>query len=67
MTQFRVTNTADRRIEDAVAICPVNAFKGEVGNRSIDDEACIRCGACTEIAPNAVVREARADISQSII
>ncbi|MBG92708.1 MAG: NADH-quinone oxidoreductase subunit F [Chloroflexi bacterium] len=67
MTQFRITNTADRRIEDAVTICPVNAFRGEVGNRSIDDEACIRCGACTEIAPNAIVRESRVDTAQSII
>ncbi len=67
MTQFRVTNTADRRVEDAVAICPVKAFRGEIGSRSIDDEACIRCGACIEVAPNAVVRESRADIPQSII
>lgn len=57
MTKFRVANPRDSKVEDAVAICPVNAFQGSAGARSINDDACIGCGACTEVAPGAIVRE----------
>ena len=60
MTSFRVANSRDPKVEDAVAICPVDAFRGTAGNRSIDDAACIRCGACTDLAPGAIVREPKA-------
>ena len=59
MSQYRVANSSDRKVEDAVAICPVNAFRGGPGARTIDDAACIRCDACTEVAPGAIVREAK--------
>jgi NADH:ubiquinone oxidoreductase subunit F (NADH-binding)/NAD-dependent dihydropyrimidine dehydrogenase PreA subunit len=59
MTSFRVANSRDPKVEEAVDICPVDAFRGATGNRTIDDEACIRCGACTDIAPAAIVREAK--------
>jgi len=58
MTTFRVANSSDPKVEDAVAICPTNAFRGTSGTRTIDDAACIRCGACTDVAPGAIVREA---------
>ncbi len=59
MTQYRVANSRDPRVEDAVAICPADAFRGNAGFRTIDDAACIRCAACLEVAPGAVVREAK--------
>ena len=59
MSTFRVANSSDPRIEDAVAICPTDAFRGSTGSRTIDDAACIRCSACTDVAPGAIVREAK--------
>ena len=59
MTTFRVANSRDPRVEDAVEICPTDAFRGSAGARTIDDDACIRCGACTDLAPGAIVREAK--------
>ncbi len=59
MASYRVANPLDRRVEDAVAICPVDAFRGVVGARTIDDERCIRCNACAEVAAGAIVREAK--------
>jgi NADH-quinone oxidoreductase subunit F len=56
MTVFRVANSRDPKVEEAVAICPADAFRGTPGNRTIDDEACVRCGACTDVAPGAIVR-----------
>jgi ferredoxin-like protein FixX len=59
MIQYRVVNSMDSKVEEAVAICPVNAFRGSAGSRTIDDAECIRCDACTELAPGAIVREAK--------
>ncbi len=59
MTTFRVANSRDPKVEEAVAICPVDAFRDDRGSRTIDDDACIRCGACTDLAPGAIVREAK--------
>ena len=59
MTQYRVANSSDRKVEDAVSICPVGAFRGSAGSRTIDDATCIRCDACIEVAPGAIVREAK--------
>ena len=33
---------------------PTEAIAGESGRYGIVDELCIRCGACAEVAPNAV-------------
>ena len=59
MTTFRVANSSDPKVEDAVEICPTGAFRGSAGSRTIDDAACIRCSACTDVAPGAIVREAK--------
>ena len=59
LSQYRVANSSDLKVEDAVAICPVDAFRGSAGSRTIDDAACIRCDACVEVAPGAIVREAK--------
>ncbi len=57
---YRVVGTSqyDPALAEAVAICPVGAFRGSAGNRSVDDAACIRCGACIDVAPKAVAKQA---------
>ena len=57
LIRFRITDQSDRALAEAQEICPVNAITGTPGARSLDDAACIRCGACTDVAPNAIVRE----------
>ena len=59
LIRFRITNQRDLQLAEAQAICPVAAIIGTPGDRSLDEAACIRCGACTDVAPNAIVREAR--------
>ncbi len=66
LVRFRVADQSDPRLADAAAICPTEAvlqdvpsegMDGAAGYR-IDDAACIRCGACAELAPRGIVREA---------
>ena len=59
LIRFRITNQHDPRLADAQEICPTAAITGTPGNRVLDDAACIRCGACTDLAPNAIAREAK--------
>ena len=59
LIRFRITNQHDPRLAEAQAICPVAAITGTPGRRALDDATCIRCGACTDLAPNAIVREAK--------
>ncbi|MBM3140988.1 MAG: NADH-quinone oxidoreductase subunit F [Chloroflexi bacterium] len=58
MTRFVIADQSDPALADAAAICPVEAIRGSAGARWIDDEACIRCGACEDLAPRGVAREA---------
>jgi NADH-quinone oxidoreductase subunit F len=58
LTRFVVVDATDPALEAAVAICPVDAFTGEPGARAIDEAACIRCGACTDLAPRGIARQA---------
>ena len=44
----------------AAAICPTAAIQGEAGRRRVVDEACIRCGACFEVAPDVMAKRAKA-------
>jgi NADH:ubiquinone oxidoreductase subunit F (NADH-binding) len=53
-----VADQADPRLNEAVAICPTGAITGEPGDRCVDDAACIRCGACVDVAPRGMRREA---------
>ncbi len=55
----QVVNQSAPNLAEAVAICPVNAFRGGPGNYSIDDDACIRCGACLDIEPEGIEKRAR--------
>ncbi|MEX2372973.1 MAG: NADH-ubiquinone oxidoreductase-F iron-sulfur binding region domain-containing protein, partial [Dehalococcoidia bacterium] len=50
LIQVVVANQRDPQLPDAVAICPTFAIQGEEGRRRVVDEACIRCGACLEVA-----------------
>ncbi len=57
LTRFVVIDTTDPALESAVAICPVEAFTGAPGARAIDEAVCIRCGACTDLAPRGIERQ----------
>ena len=59
LIRFRITSQSDPRLAEAQDICPVGAIAGTPGARTLDEAACIRCGACTDVAPNAIVREAK--------
>ncbi len=58
MTRLRVVDQSDPHLGEAQAICPTGAVKGEPGAYEIDDALCIRCGACTDVAPRGIAREA---------
>ena len=59
LIRFRIINQHDAQMAEAQAICPVGAITGTPGARNLDEATCIRCGACTDVAPNAIVREAK--------
>lgn len=58
LTRLRVVDQSDPHLPDAQAICPTGAIKGEPGAYEVDDSLCIRCGACTDVAPRGMRREA---------
>ncbi len=54
-----VKSQRDPQLPEAVAICPTGAIQGEEGRRKVVDPLCIRCGACLEVAPNAMAKQAK--------
>tara|TARA_Y100000590_G_C14989253_1_gene739446 strand:- start:235 stop:513 length:279 start_codon:yes stop_codon:yes gene_type:complete len=54
MITYEVTSGGDTSLAEAASICPTEAIAEEEGRFSIIDELCIRCGACAEVAPNAI-------------
>ena len=52
-----VLNQRDPQLPAAVDICPTAAIQGDEGRRKVVDELCIRCGACLEVAPNAMAKQ----------
>ena len=54
MITYEVTSAGDPTLAEAAAICPTEAIVEEGSRYTIVDELCIRCGACAEVAPNAV-------------
>jgi NADH:ubiquinone oxidoreductase subunit F (NADH-binding) len=54
LIEYRVRASGDPAMPEAAAICPTNAIYEEIGVYAIEDATCIRCGACKEIAPNAI-------------
>ncbi len=60
MTRVRVVDQSDPHLGEAQAICPTAAISGEPGAYEVDNRLCIRCGACTDVAPRGIAREAAA-------
>ena len=65
LIRYRVVDAADPRLEQAQAICPTGAIVrdaaeagGSDGAYRVDDAVCVRCGACTDVAPRGIAREA---------
>ena len=54
LIEYRVRSQSDAGLPGAREICPTAAFVEEVGQWRIDDALCVRCGACREVAPNAI-------------
>ncbi|MEO6044688.1 MAG: NADH-ubiquinone oxidoreductase-F iron-sulfur binding region domain-containing protein [Tepidiformaceae bacterium] len=54
LIEYNVRSQADPELPAAVAICPTNAIEQERGQFAVNDGLCIRCGACREVAPNAM-------------
>ncbi|MCK9485309.1 MAG: NADH-quinone oxidoreductase subunit F [Dehalococcoidia bacterium] len=52
-----VANQRDPQLPAAVDICPTGAIQGEEGRRKVLADLCIRCGACLEVAPNAMAKQ----------
>ena len=58
--RYRVVDQDDPRLEDARLICPVDAIRGSPrGGYTLDERACVRCGACHDLAPRGIAREDR--------
>ena len=60
MYELEIVDQADPLLDEAAAICPKDLFEGEAGDWSINMDGCIRCGACMDIAPNAIHKKALA-------
>ncbi len=54
LIEYRVRAQGDAALAEAKAICPTGAVAEEKGAYRIDDALCIRCGACKELAPDAI-------------
>jgi len=57
LTVYRVVDQSDPRLPEAAAICPTGAIQSDDGGYRVDDALCIRCGACTDVAPRGMGRE----------
>jgi NADH:ubiquinone oxidoreductase subunit F (NADH-binding) len=54
LVRYEVAGESDK-LPEAAAICPTEAIiRSETGGYRISQERCIKCGACREIAPDAV-------------
>ncbi len=52
--EYRVRSQSDDDLPRAVAICPTAAIYEDGGQFQVDDRLCVLCGACKEVAPNAI-------------
>ena len=55
LIEYRVEARGDAALPAAQEICPTGAITGDEDQYRIDDALCIRCGACRELAPRAIV------------
>lgn len=54
LVDYRVRSASDPSLQEAAELCPTGAIVSEGAGYTIDDAACIRCGACKEVAPTAI-------------
>ncbi len=54
LIQYRVRAPGDSALPEAAAICPTGAIVQQGSGYTIEDARCIACGACREVAPNAI-------------
>ena len=60
LTRFRVVDPTDPALAAALAICPTGAIERDeasaegAGGYRVVDARCVRCGACTELAPRGI-------------
>ncbi|HML98961.1 MAG TPA: NADH-ubiquinone oxidoreductase-F iron-sulfur binding region domain-containing protein [Tepidiformaceae bacterium] len=54
LVDYRVRSASDPSLHEAAELCPTGAIVSEGAGYAIDDAACIRCGACKEVAPTAI-------------
>jgi NADH:ubiquinone oxidoreductase subunit F (NADH-binding) len=53
--EYRVRSQTDPALPEAAAICPTNAIVRDGHDQwMVDDRLCILCGACKEVAPDAI-------------
>ncbi|MFQ5380069.1 MAG: NADH-ubiquinone oxidoreductase-F iron-sulfur binding region domain-containing protein [Dehalococcoidia bacterium] len=64
--EYAVKNAKDAGLDAARAICPAEAFEGEGAETAINQRACIKCGACLEVAPGAVERRDRTRVAAGV-
>ena len=58
MYELEIIDQTDPLLDEAATICPKGQFEGETGSWSINMSGCVRCGACIDIAPNAIQKRA---------
>ena len=66
LLRYVVRSQADEQLPAAVDICPARAFYDNNGTWEIDDELCVRCGACKEVAPDAIEVVDRFPVSEPV-
>ena len=54
LIDYRVRSTGDPALAEAAELCPTGAIVPDGSGYTFDDPRCIRCGACREVAPNAI-------------
>ncbi len=54
LIRYEVDPARDTEVDAGAAICPTQAIKNENGHYFIDQDLCIKCGACREQNPEAV-------------
>jgi Fe-S-cluster-containing hydrogenase component 2 len=59
LIRHRISDPQAAELDEAAQLCPTAAIVEQEGGRAIDEAACIQCGLCLEVAPQAVVLEPR--------
>jgi NADH-quinone oxidoreductase subunit F len=54
LIEYRIRAQGDPALVEAMEICPTGAITSSGSAYALDDAACIRCGACKELAPGAI-------------